>query len=498
LVIGDIGMFGRGGRESHDMMAVLARGELKDEGTTMLLRREIAALLPQIGDPGRGPNVLHELTEDCEKFAFPRGFENEVASLFDYYGIEEPDEGFLSALTTFLDQMAKSSHYAQFFIRNHFYQAMWRHFPRYCTLDFFRHLLNYNEMPPQFFGRTSRPFDVDQQEFDEESVNCGYRVVAHFCTANGIVQRLLDYWDEVMASRPASMLRFLYCFAELPFAFQPFKPVRERLLALALGSEDTHVRWQAIRLVGLFGSHCVAGMRWLLAQEEFIDYFRTVPDDLGLAVVLLKVLGGASRWNQAFRLFGPIREMNPEYVELFLNFTLSFIPSEVEELQQCAVTALVDSVVAVDVVAFLLDRHIDEVLMGMLDSDCTFRTKEAAMQCLCSIFTLLPPDMAVPFAAAGFFACLFDWFGPMLRDIAEDLIDAVRMAFQWATSNPDMAEWIELTVENDEINSLLMDLACSPSEVASYGINSDQVNARGLLDQFDAWRAEQEGWKGTA
>jgi hypothetical protein len=66
-------MFGGCDGESHDLMVVLARRQLRDEGTAMLLRGEIPALLPQIGHPGRVIDVLHELTEDCRKFPFPRG-----------------------------------------------------------------------------------------------------------------------------------------------------------------------------------------------------------------------------------------------------------------------------------------------------------------------------------------------------------------------------------------------------------------------------------------
>jgi hypothetical protein len=105
---------------------------------------------------------------------------------------------------------------------------------------------------------------------------------------------------------------------------------------------------------------------------------------------------------------------------------------------------------------------------------------------------MLPPDMAVQFADSGFFTCLFDWFEPMFLDIPGDLIEAIRVAFEIARSNDNMSAWLELTVENDAVNSLLVNFACQPSDAEFYGIDSDQVSARGLLDQFEGWKPLQE------
>jgi hypothetical protein len=458
----------------------------------MLSAEQIATLLIQLGDPERAIDVLHELTEDCKMVSFPHRFRHEVASLFDCYAISPPDENFLSALTNFLSEVVRSSYYVKFFVRKHVFQRMWGCFPHYGTLDFFRRLLDRNEMNPDLYCRTNQPFDRDQELYDQACLENGYRVVAHFCTENGVAQRIIDYWDEFMASAMVELLRFLYCFAELSFAFAPFEPVRERLLPLAFQSEDLVARRYAIRLVGLFGSQCVAGMHWLLQQEKFLDYFRTVPDDIELAKTLLTVLGGESRWRRVFRLFGLIREMEQQDIELFLGFTLAFIPFEVDELQRCAVAALADSVLSFDIASYLLDRQIHKVLIEMFDSDCSFQTKESAMQCLCEIFTILPPELAVQFADDGFFTCLFEWFEPMFLDIPGYLTDAIRAAFEIAESNPSMAAWIDLTVENDEINSLLVNFACDPVDAARYGIDSDELNARGLLTQFEGWKTFQE------
>jgi hypothetical protein len=95
--------------------------------------------------------------------------------------------------------------------------------------------------------------------------------------------------------------------------------VRERLLPLALQSEDLIARRDGIRLVGLFGSQCVDVMRWILQQTEFLDYFRTMPDDLRLAMTLLTVLGDGPRLRR-FQLFGLIHEMDQDYIDLFSQF----------------------------------------------------------------------------------------------------------------------------------------------------------------------------------
>jgi hypothetical protein len=52
----------------------------------------------------------------------------------------------------------------------------------------------------------------------------------------------------------------------------------------------------------------------------------------------------------------------------------------------------------------------------------------------------------IDFANTGFLEALFTWFPAMLPRAGSEMIEAVRMVFEAGRDNPELHEWLELTV----------------------------------------------------
>jgi hypothetical protein len=279
-------------------------------------------------------------------------------------------------------------------------------------------------------------------------------------------------------------------FAAFSFTFESFARVRELLVTTFATTESQRVRRVALRAIGLFGSRSSAGVDWFGRLAPVHDLYAAPPsDDVAMLEEMLDVLGNGARNDQSFGICRSIGQLPPAEIEMYISFIERCVASEMPWLVQRALAAIADCLRASQrhVVDCWIARGILEQLLAHLSSDTEFRTKTQVMRVLCIFFVFLSGQTQIDFARAGFLDALFEWLEPMITKIGSELIDAVHRVFEMACENPELADWIELTAENEELLRVLDDFGeCVPDPMSA------EINAYSLKCELDEWRRNME------
>jgi hypothetical protein len=351
---------------------------------------------------------------------------------------------------------------------------VWPVFPLFETPLLFAALIRADEMPYESSCPAHRSLDDEQASYDRLAVaDSRFRTVVHFCVDNGAGARFHDSWDSEFFRDAAAFLRGIREFAGYPFAFDSFAGVRERLLSLL--ESPPAIQRLALSAIGLFGCASEAGVRWFLAQRRLLAFYEDPPGDRELLLVLLRILGDGH-----FGICNAMQWIPPAVVEVVLVFLERVLLSDSPDLQIGAMLALAHPLRAGERGAGML-----QAVVALMGSDCGFAVRAECLRLLSVVFA----GSREKWVWDGIFLReLIEWFEPMLTSFPNEVIDAVREVFRAGCENADLAEWLAMTRDNEELVGALREYV-EQSGGGSHAPMDPVTNAIALLHQFSAWKA---------
>jgi hypothetical protein len=391
----------------------------------------------------------------------------------------------LSDLGYFLTHLIyRVTEYATFFIEHRHFTHLWSVFPQFNTLEFFTILLHLDELPFDLSCYHKDPLDQQQSDYDHRALSQlpPYRTVVHFCLENDAVSKILSNWTD---SDPELLLTIncISAFASYSITFDAFSRIRELLVAVFTTTINETLRCESLLAIGRFGSRSSAGIQWFLQIPAILNCYREPPmDDQQLLSVMLDILGNAGQNDQMFGICRSIEEFPADGSDVVLRFIERFLQSEEEVFVKKALWAVADCLQSFQIAEFLMERGLIKVVLEKLADESGFLIKVEAMRTLCIFFLFATGQMRIDFANSGFLDALFEWFEPMISVIGRELIEAVRIVFETGRDEPELSNWLDLTVTNDKLNEVLTDFA----ELLTAPMAAE-VDALALIHEFDDW-----------